>query len=375
MGCFVFMRLFQLGILHALQNLIRLLPGLCQFPLLVLRSQTALAAENLFLRKQLAFFQERKVKPRRADDSTRWLLAALSRIFKWRDALVVVKPETLIRWHRKGFRLFWRWKSKPSGRPPLPANLRLLIRAMAADNISWGEERIANELKLKLGICVSPRTVGKYMGRQRTGRPSDPGQRWLTFIRNHADTIIAADFFTVVTANFRILYVLVVMEVGRRTILHTNVTAHPTAEWTLQQFREALAQGSYRYLIHDNDSIFSRDLDGKIGDLGISIMRTPVRAPLANCYCERLVGTLRRECLDFMIPLGERHLRHFVRGFSNYYNDARVHMSLGPGVPALRRVLPPPCDRRHSIPANHRVRAQSVLGGLHHRYFLEPVAA
>jgi transposase InsO family protein len=302
-------------------------------------------------------------------------MAALSRLFHWREALVAVKPETLIRWHRKGFRLFWRWKSKPSGRPPLPANIRELIRTMAADNIGWGEERIANELSLKLGIRVSPRTVGKYMQRQRNSRTPDPGQRWLTFVRNHADAIVACDFCTVVTARFRILYVMVVIEVGQRSILHTNVTAHPTAEWTLQQLREALPEGPYRYLIHDNDSIFSRELDRQIADLGITILRTPIRAPLANCYCERLVGTLRRECLDFMIPLGERHLRHIVKEFSEYYNGARVHMSLGPGVPASRRTRPSPSDHRHSIRAGHRVKSSAVLGGLHHEYFLESVAA
>ena len=154
---------------------------------IAVRSRRALAAENLFLRKQLALFQERKVKPRRANDSTRWLMATLSRMFQWRDVLWNVKPDTLIGWHRKGFRLFWRWKSKPTGRPRLPKDLRQLIREMAADNVTWGEERIANELKLKLGIRVSPRTVGKYL---RTGGPvrtPDPKQRWLTFVRNHGD--------------------------------------------------------------------------------------------------------------------------------------------------------------------------------------------
>ena len=351
-----------------------LVPGICLFPLLLLRSRSALAAENLFLRRQLGLFQERKVKPRRADDSTRWLMVALSHLFNWRDGLIAVKPESLIRWHRKGFRLFWRYKSKPAGRPPLPVNIRELICAMAADNVTWSEERIANEFKLKLGITVSPRTVGKYIRIRRTRHP-DPGQRWLTFIRNHADSVVACDFCTVVTANFRILYVLVVMEIGRRSIPHTNVTANPTADWTLQQLREALPDGPYRYLIHDNDSIFSAELDNRLADLGISILRTPYRSPQANCYCERLIGTLRRECLDFVIPLGERHLRQLVRDFVKYYNGARAHMSLGPGVPASRRMLPSPGNHRHSIRAGHQVSSIPVLGGLHHEYFLEKVAA
>jgi len=184
-------------------------------------------------------------------------MAALSRWFDWRDALVVVKPDTIIRWHRKGFRLFWRRKSRPVGRPRLPEDLQQLIRAMAAENLTWGEERIANELKLKLGIRVAPSTVRKYMGRRN--RPTqDPTQRWLTFIRNHAQAIVAADFFTVVTARFHILYVFVMMELGRRHILHYGVTEHPTAEWTLQQFREGLPGGSpYRFVIHNRDCIFS----------------------------------------------------------------------------------------------------------------------
>jgi hypothetical protein len=158
-------------------------------------------------------------------------MATLSHWFDWRDALVVVQPETLIRWHRKGFRLFWRRKSRPVGRPPLPKDLRQLIRTMAAGNITWGEERIANELKLKLGIRVAPSTVRKYLGRGH--RPAqDPAQRWLTFIRNHARVIVACDFSTVVTARFRILYIFVIMELGRRQILHYGVTDHPTASAT-----------------------------------------------------------------------------------------------------------------------------------------------
>ena len=204
------------------------------------RSRSSLSAENLFLRKQLALFQERRVKPCRADDSTRWMMAALSRLFDWRGALVAVQADTLVRWHRKGFRLFWRWKSKPTGRPRLPKNLQELIRRMSAENPSWGQERITNELLLKLGIQVSPRTVQKYLNRPGPNRNPDPKQRWLTFVRNHAHAIVATDFFVVVTAQFRILYVIACIELGTRRILHYNVTAHPTAEWTLQQFREAL---------------------------------------------------------------------------------------------------------------------------------------
>jgi transposase InsO family protein len=278
----------------------------------------------------------------------------------------------LIGWHRKGFRLFWRWKSKPTGRPRLPKDLRQLIREMAADNVTWGEERIANELKLKLGIRVSPRTVGTYL---RTGGPvrtPDPKQRWLTFVRNHAQVIVACDFFVVVTATFGTLYVFVIMELGTRRILHHNVTAQPTAEWTLQQLREALPGGhAYQYLIHDRDSIFSKELDKQVTAMGVRVLRIPVRAPQANSVCERFGGTLRRECLDFLIPFNERHLRFVLKCWIAHFNSARPHMSLGPGIPAASRAPVLDNDHRHRIPAGHAVRRTAVLGGLHHEYWLE----
>lgn len=199
---------------------------------LATRLRAALAAENLFLRKQLALFQEQKVRPRRADASTRWMMAALSQWFAWRNALVNVQADTLLRWRRQGFRLFWRWKSKSVGRPRLPNNIQKLIRDMAADNPTWGQERIANELQLKLGIRVSPRTVAKYLRRGGPVRTPVPKQRWLTFVHNHAKVIVACDFFVVMTAAFRNLYVFVLMEGGTRRILHHNVTAHPTAAYS-----------------------------------------------------------------------------------------------------------------------------------------------
>ena len=344
---------------------------------LAARSRSALVAENLFLRKQLALLQERKVRPHRADDSTRWLMAALSRLFDWRSALVIVKPETLVRWHRQGFRLFWRWKSRRQGRPRLPKDLQELIRQMAAENPTWGEDRIANELKLKLGIRVSPRTVQKYLrGAGCPGRNPDPSQRWLTFIRNHAQAMTACDFFVVVTATFRVLYVFVIMEIGTRKILHHNVTAHPTAEWTLQQFREALPDDHpYRFLIHDRDAIFSQELDKAVTEMGVRVLRTPVRAPKANAFCERLIGTVRRECLDFVIPLGERHLKKILNSWIPHFNHARVHMSLGPGIPVPLKPSPPEGEHRHRLPANHVVRSKTVVGGLHHEYWLEQVVA
>src|SRR5215467_14532216 len=211
-----------------------------RFVQLSLQPRSALAAENLFLRKQLALYLDHQVKPSRARAATKLTLVLLSRRFAWREALTVVKPETFIRWHREGFRLFWRWKSKPRGRPPVPPDLQRLIAEMAKANVSWGEERIAAELLLKLGIRISPRTVRRYMPAQPGPARGPSSQRWMTFVRNHAQAILACDFFTTVTASFRVLYVFVIMEVGTRRIVHFNATTYPTADWTLQEFREVI---------------------------------------------------------------------------------------------------------------------------------------
>src|SRR5262252_5378432 len=251
---------------HLTGTLLTLLVDVTHFLRLCWRPSAVLAAENLFLRKQLACYQERQVKPRRATDAARLALVWLGRWFDWRQALAIVQPGTFIRWHRQGFRLFWRWKSR-AGRPPIPAALQALIRRMARENPTWGEERIANELLLKLGLRVSPRTVRKYMpkGVDHGRGKRATSQRWRTFVRNHAQAIVACDFCVVVTATFRLLYVFVLMEHATRQILHIHVTAHPTATWTLQQLREALpADHGYRFLIHDRDSIFSQALDQHI---------------------------------------------------------------------------------------------------------------
>ena len=203
------------------------------------RSHAEIIAENLFLRRQLALYWERKTRRRRPTPATKVAMVMLSRFFRWEQELAIVKPSTFVRWHRASFRLFWRRKSRRVGRPPLPRNIQTLIITMAQENPSWGEGRIADELSLKLGIVVDSRTVVKYL--KQSGRPRSPlGQRWSTFIQNHAKEIVACDFFTSVTANFRVLYVFIAMEIGSRRILHVNVTDHPTAAWTRQQFREFL---------------------------------------------------------------------------------------------------------------------------------------
>jgi putative transposase len=359
-------------------TLLTLLVDAFRYVGLCLRSPAALAVENLFLRKQLALYRERDIKPQRATHATRIALVWLSRWFDWRQALAVMQPATLTRWHRQGLRLFWRWTSRP-GRPSLPRDIQILIRCMARDNPTWGEERIANELLLKLGLRVSPRTIRKYMPKRldHGWYRRVPSQRWRSFVRNHAQAIVACDFCVAVTATFRLLSVLVVMGHATRRILHANVTAHPTTAWTMQQLRDTIpADHTYRFLIHDRDTIFSRQLDQGVRHLGLRVLRTPVRSPQANAHCERLLGMLRRECLDFLIPLTENHLRCILQAWIQQYNEGRPHMSLGPGIPQPPPRLPVPLQaHRHRIPARLRVVARPILGGLHYEYRLEEKAA
>ena len=309
------------------------------FFFLFLRPWGCLTAENLFLRKQLAFFQERKIWPRRIDLATKLSLVLLSKLFNWKEALVIVKPPTLIRWHREAFRLFWRWKSKP-GRPSIPPDLRVLIRQIARENPLWGEERIADELLLKLGIQVSPRTVRKYMRKSPSAGPRGD-QRWSTFLKNHAGAILACDFFVAVTVTFRVFYVFVVLEHGSRRILHCNVTTHPTSEWTQQQLRQAISSDhGYRFLIHDGSGIFSQEFDDTAENMGLRVIKTPYRSPQANSICERTIGTVRRECLDHLIPLTGNHLRRVLKEWVSHYNRGRPHSVLGPGIPDPPEGLP-----------------------------------
>jgi transposase InsO family protein len=349
--------------------LLILLSDAARYPRLCLRPRPALAAENLFLRKQLALYQERHVTPRRATPAIRIALMVLARWFDWRQALVIVQPATRIRWHRQGFRLLWRWTSRP-GRPPLPRDLQALIRRMARDNPSWGEERVANELLLKLGLRVPPRTVRKYRPQRFDhGRHHGiPSQHWLTFVPNHAKAIVACDCCTVVTATFRLLYVFVLMEHATRRILHAHVTTHPTAQRTLQQLRDAIPPDhTYRFLIHDRNTLFSEELDQSVRHLGLRVLKTPVRSPQANTFCERLLGTLRRECPDVLIPLTENHLRRLLQKWVPHDNEGRPHMALGPGIPQPAPQLPVPLqEHRHRIPAHLRVVVCPILGGLHH---------
>jgi putative transposase len=364
---------------HAAVTFCHLSQDSIRFFYILLKSRSALASENLFLRKQLALYQERNVPPKRATDATRLSLVLLGKLFEWRGALRVVRMETFIDWHRKGFKLFWRWKSRRIGRPAIPRNLRGLILTMARDNPTWGQARVAAELFVKLGIQVSPRTIQKYLLKDPNGdrRRPDPSQRWMTFVRNHAQAMLACDFFVSVTARFQILYVFVIMEIGTRRLVHFNVTTHPNAAWTLQQFREAVNDHQhYRFPVHDRDSIYSQELDLGVEEMGVRVLKTPFRSPQANSYCERLIGGIRRECLDFLIPMSEGHLRRILKEWKTHYNQGRPHSSLGPGLPEAGQNSPVPIQKhRHQLQEGYRVKSKAILGALHHEYRLEKIAA
>jgi transposase InsO family protein len=252
---------------------------------------------------------------------------------------------------------------------------------MATENPLWGEERIANELLLKLGIRISPRTVRKYLPKRPPGQPRGD-LCWSTFLKSHATAILACYFFIAVTATFRMPYVFVVIEHGTRRLAHVNVTAHPSADWTLQQLREKLREviadtEDHKYLIHDRDAIFAKHLDDSIRALGVQVLRSPFASPKANAICERVIGTIRRECLDWMIPMSEAHLRSILRVWRTHYNGGRPHSALGPGVPDPPRgsARVPKSESRHRLVSGALVRAKSVLGGLHHEYSLAATLA
>jgi transposase InsO family protein len=279
---------------------------------------------------------------------------------RWSDVLVIVKPETVIGWHRAGFRLYWRWRSRPrGGRPKITDEIRELIRRLAEENPDWGAPKIHGELQ-KLGFVVSERSVGRYL--RRIGRRGDPNKRWLSFLQNHREVIVAFDFFTVPTLTFQLLYCFFVIEHGRRKILHFNVTRHPSSDWVVQQLRETFPEaGPYRHVILDRDSKFDADVIVFLKATGLQPKRTSVQAPWQNGLAERWVGSCRREILDHVIALNEQHLRRLIRDYVNYHQEDRIHDSLEKDTPNRRPVEPKPS-------ANATVISCPRLGGLHHRY-------
>jgi putative transposase len=327
------------------------------------RSRLAASLEVLALRQQVAVLKRKRPRPL-LNDLDRFFWTTLRSLWPgWSEVLVIVKPETVIGWHRTGFRLYWRWLSRRRrGRPRASDEIRALIRRMAAENPGWGSPRIHGEL-LKLGLEVSERTVARYLRRMQPRlRRGDPAKRWLAFLANHREAIVAFDFFTVPTLTFQLLYCFFVIEQGRRKLLHFNVTRHPTSDWVVQQLREAFPEaGPYRYVIFDRDSKFDAEVIGFLEATGLKVKRTSVQSPWQNGMAERWVGSCRREILDHVIALNERHLQRLIRDYVNYHHDDRIHDSLHKDTPNRRSVedKPSPASTIISIPR---------LGGLHHRY-------
>jgi transposase InsO family protein len=319
-------------------------------------SRISLATEILVLRQQLLVLNRTVKRPNlRPRDRLFWV--CLSRLWKdWRDALIIVKPDTVIKWHREGFRLYWRWKSKaPIGRQTIDKEIRELIRRISSENPLWGAPRIQSELRL-LGLNVTEKTVAKY----RVNHAKPPSQTWKTFLANYANQIAAVDFFTIPTINFRVLYCFIVLLHGRRKIVHFNVTTNPTAQWAAQQIIEAFPDDtSPRYLLRDRDSIYGAEFRSRVKGMQIDEVVTAPNSPFQNPYAERVIGSIRRECLDHLIVLNEDHLRRILRSYFNYYHDSRPHQSLERNSPITREIEPPSQGKIIAIPQ---------VGGLHHRY-------
>ena len=326
------------------------------------RTRAALVAENALLRHQLVVLQRQVGRPvfTPADRLRFILLARLVR--GWRAVLLIVQPETLLHWHRQGIRLVWRTRSRgASQRPQVAPETVAAIQRLAAENRLWGAERIRGEL-LKVGIRVGKRTVQRHMRAARPPRPGGGGQTWATFLRNHAHETWACDFLQVVDRGFRSPFAFVVVELGSRRVVHVGATRHPTDAWVAQQLREATPFDQRpRFLIRDNDAKYGAAFARVAADSRITVLRTPIRAPRANASCERFLGSVRRECLDHLLVLGEGHLRRVRREYVAYFNAARPHQGIGQAIPDAPGPAPP---SRSVAP----IRAIPVLGGLHHDY-------
>ena len=328
-----------------------------RFVILVLGGHQQVALENAALRQQLAVFKRDVKRPQlRRWDRLFWI--GLRAIWKdWKSALVIVRPETVISWQQKRFKRYW-WRlsqSKGPGRPRVSSEIRTLISNMAATNPFWGAPRVHGEL-LKLGYEISERTVSRLMPKN----DKKPSQTWTTFLRNHVGQMVSIDFFTVATVRLHVLYVFVILAHDRRRVLHFNVTEHPTAVWAAQQIIEAFPEdGAPRYLLRDRDGIYGHCFTTRIEGMGIEQVRITARSPWQNCYVERAIGSIRRECLNHMIVLSEQHLRRILKSYFRYYHESRTHLSLSKDAPESRVIQANKLERIVQIPQ---------LGGLHHRY-------
>jgi len=319
--------------------------------------RTALALENIALRQQLAVLKRSTPRPRVRDIDRIWWVLLCRFWSDWRASLILVQPSTVVRWHRRGWRLLWRWRSRGKpGRPALDLETRELIRRLSRDNRLWGAPRIQAELE-RLGFHAAKSTVEKYMVR-RNGPPSG---KWRAFLKNHAGEMLACDFFSVPTASFKTLIGFVVIELGRRRIVACDLTEHPTASWAASVVQRAVlaAGGCAKYLVRDRDAIYGAEFKAVMKLLGLQQMVSAYHAPLQNAYAERVIGTLRRECLDHVIVLGQRHGRVILDEYVGYYVEERAHQALGGDSPVPRAEAPV---------IGGRVVSFEHLGGLHHRY-------
>lgn len=356
------------------------------------RSPSELLLENALLRHQLAILQRHCKPPRLTSTDRFWFLFLASRLKHWKEALVLLKPETLLRWHREGFRLFWKHKSKArTPQPKIPQETIALIHQMAQENPLWGAERIHGEL-LKLGINVAKRTIQRYLRKVRS--PRETRQTWSTFLHNHAKDIWVCDFLPVIDLTFRTLFVFFIIELSTRRVVHFGVTRHPTQQWVAQQLREATPDGVHpKFIVRDNDSKFGTAFDHVAKSSGIKVLKTPYRAPRANAVCERFLGSVRRECLDHMLIFSERQLQRVVREYVFYFNGLRPHQGLKQQIPAkienanveslvTNKIIPFPglkvkdLERSEGAAlgaaspsqAKGKIIAFPILNGLHHDY-------
>jgi transposase InsO family protein len=335
-----------------MSGLLKLLWSVLSFPF---KSRARLEAEILALRQQINVLRRKAPHRLWFTDWDRAIFASLYRLAPATlDALAIVRPETVVSWHRRGFRAFWRWKSRSrGGRPQVSTEIRRLISEMSMANPLWGAPRIHGEL-LKLGIDVGQTSVAKYMVRHR--RP--PSQGWRTFLVNHAQGIASIDMFVVPTASFRLLYGLLILRHGRRHLVSFGVTAHPSAEWIARQILEAFPwDEAPRHLIRDRDRAYGTRVKECLRSMGIRDHPTAPHSPWQNAYIERLIGSARRECLDHVVVVGEQHLRMLLKSYADYYNRMRTHLSLGKDAPVSR-----------AIQTAGSIVGQPVLGGLHYHY-------